>query len=118
MIKLSENTYDRIVAQAEEAEYLGFDNISKNIQSSIKEANIFTENDSYSYTRQELAENIKENLWKSAIAIIGYHNIVNADMSHLSKMIENMSEKITEEIEDNLNVKDNIGPNDYLPGIK
>ena len=39
-------------------------------------------------------------------------------MSHLSKIIEDMSGKITEEIEDNLNVKNNIGPNDHLPGIK
>jgi len=117
MIKLSEVIYNKIVVQAQEAELLGFTDLSSNINNALKEANIF-DNESYHYSRKELNEDIRCNIWKSAMAVIGYHNLNSVDVGRLSEVIDEMAYKVSNAIEEKLNVTNELGPNDKLPGVK
>jgi hypothetical protein len=117
MIKLSEVIYNKIVVQAEEAELLGFTDLSKNINQAVKEANVISDN-SYQYSRKELSEDVKCNIWKSALAVIGYHNLNSIDVGRLSEVIDDMADKVSDAIEEKLNVKNQLGPMDKLPGVK
>lgn len=117
MIKLSEVIYNKIIAQTEEAELLGFHDLANDLSHAVKGANIVTDDD-YSYSRKELDSDIRKNIWKSALAVIGYHNMSSVDLGKLSEIIDEVSDKVSNAIETSLNVENNIGPKDKIPGVE
>lgn len=106
MTHVRKKIYDRIVAQAEEARDRGFDELS---EFAFKSVGSFPEEE-YVYQKDEMENEVQTNLWKSAIEIIKYYDIVNADIGKINAIIKKCSEDLEKELKTSFDVKNQLGP--------
>lgn len=116
MNKLSEVTYQRLLAQANEAKELKLDSLTKNVLSSVGSVpRDVKEEFLYAYT--ELEENVNQLLWKAAMEIISYHDATSSDIQKMETVIKGLTKQALMTIESSLGVSNKIGPNEpKLPG--
>jgi hypothetical protein len=116
MKKLSKITYDRLLAQAEEAKELGFDYLEEGIISSIGDEP--TENQE-TYSSLQLDKDIYNDLWKIAVNVIAYHGAKVVDASKVDDVISKLAETVLSELEASLGKENEISPQEpKLPGQK
>ena len=115
MIKLGHVINIKIKAQVEEAATLGMKDLSEELNVALEDVVGADMDDSI--TKKDIMQQIKVNLWKSALSIIGYHDLKSVDIKKMAQIIDDMSQKVFEEVESDLNVSGELGPKDNLPGV-
>jgi len=115
MRKLGHITYKRLHAQAEQAKELGLDRLANAVLSTI--GSIYEENNQATYSYDELENKVYHSLWKSALEIVSYHDLVKIDIQELDKAIVELKNKVIGELEDKMKVRGQVGKNEpKLPG--
>lgn len=114
MKKLGDETYNRLLAQAEEAKEQGKHKLANCILYAIGSVSETTEE--YSY--KDLQEDIRQDAWRLATNILSYHNVKSVDAEKLDEAITATAEMLTIELETALGIKPGtIGPLEpKLPG--
>jgi hypothetical protein len=114
--KLSKTAYDRMNFQAEEARDLGLKKLAGGVFSALGS---IPREEALTYNAETLAEDTYKTLWKIASDVVAYHNISNADISHIDGVIETLTPQIIEAIETGLGVRGKVGAiEEKVPGQK
>ena len=104
MKTIKQSLFNRLIVQAEEAEFQGLTKIAKSLTNQIDlyAGNIRPTEAIYSYSSDVFAEDIKDCLWEMAIRTADFHN-VSFDADKIENLIECLpgeSEKIILNIEE------------------
>jgi hypothetical protein len=111
MKNLHQIIYNKLLLQAEEAKELGLTKLASNINSAIGS---MAEEDKNLYSFNELEGNLEKYLWKMSMETIKYYDLESVDVEKLQLVVEAMSEKFIEEINNTLNVN---GPGPLEPKV-
>jgi hypothetical protein len=111
MNKLNNETYSRLVAQAEEARELKLTKLAEDVLSAVGSVPR-DEDDGFTYSYEELKSNISRTLWKSAMEIVAYHDGKKADIQKIGMRVEELTEQVLSDIELAIGVSGKIGPNE------
>jgi hypothetical protein len=115
MRKLGQLTYKRILAQAEMARELGLDNLTEAVLSSL--GAVYEENQQATYTQAELEQTVHHALWKTALEVIGYHDLIKVDIQAVERTVQDLKSQVIKELEKTLHVSGKVGANEpKLPG--
>lgn len=114
MNKLSNVTYKRLLAQAEEAKELKLEKLAENVLGSIGPVPR-DEGEDFTYSYEDLRNVVKKSLWKVAIEIVAYHDVAKSDIQKIDLAIENLTDEVLATVEGSLNSLDKIGPSE--PGV-
>jgi hypothetical protein len=113
MNKLNNETYSRLVAQAEEAKELHLTKLAEDVLSTVGSVPR-DDGEDFTYSYEELKNNINRTLWKSAMEIIAYHDSKKADIQKIGAMVEELTEQVLSNIELAIGMSNKIGPNEPL----
>lgn len=106
--------YNKLLLEADEAEYHGFDKLAYNIKKCLSESNI-NENSKVN-SQDKLLEKVQEHLWKSAMTIIDFYDAESVDSLKINNSIKYLSEKIVDELKSVANLEDISVKELPLPG--
>lgn len=101
MKKLNQTIHRKLVAQAEEAKGRGLVKLGQDILNAVG-PEFMSEPEEYSYF--QLNEDIKSDLWKSAIRLIEHYNLNSVDAERVQRIIEVLAHEVVSELEASLNV--------------
>lgn len=108
MTKLNSVIFNKLAAQAEEAETRGLTKLADNIKQAIG-SEAAAELISYSYN--QLNNDINKDLWKLATRLIAYYNLESVDADKLQDSILGVTSQIINNLEEILGVSDvALGP--------
>lgn len=114
MKKLNPVMYNKLLLQAEEAKELGMTKLASSILEAIGP---YPEESPEEYSYAQLQEDMHRGLWKLASQLMVYYDVTSADAEVLDKVIVAWASKMTEELEQTLNISDIKGPREpLLPG--
>lgn len=72
MRTISKNLKKRLIAQAEEASFNGFDKVASDIQKQVSDVETREDLEEYIYSRTSLEKDIEDLFWKAAIRMQDY----------------------------------------------
>jgi hypothetical protein len=104
MTKLNSVIYNKLLLQAEEAEYQGMTKLASNISNAIGDS---FEDEVSTYSYRELTDDVQKELWKVACKIIKYYGIESVDAEKTNELITVLADKLTDELEVSFGV-DNV----------
>lgn len=107
MRKISKTHYNRLVAQAKEADFLGLD-VAQNLDSLLNRVELRPEGP-YLYTRASLNEDVSNALWDAATRVSDYLGTV-PDSRSVQDLINIYAAKLVDELTVVANHKSGIGP--------
>lgn len=114
MKKLNQVMYHKLLLQAEEAKELGMHKLASSILEAIGP---YPEDNPETYSYAQLQDDMHRGLWKLATQLMVYYDVKSADAEILNKTIVAWADKITNELEQTLNISDVKGPLEpSLPG--
>lgn len=117
MNKLSNATYQRLVAQAQEARELHQTELAEQVLGAVG-ATPREEGEDFVFSYAEMQNEVSKSLWKVAMEVISYHDAKKADIQKLSIVIEELTEGVIVSMEKVLNASNKIGANEEeLPGV-
>lgn len=109
---ISKNIFIRLAAEANEADLCGdiktADNVTKQIQKYASNK-VRPDDAEYSYSKDELMEELEEILWDAAVRVLDYYD-QTVDTKQIQEIVEFESKNFVESIENFIH-KD-IGPNE------
>ena len=105
MIKIDKNIYDRLYAQAEEADDLGFVKLASNLKENLQR---LKPEENMVFSSEQLDDNLHKKLWSIAIDTINFYNIKNADALKINETIEFLIPKIIKEIKSSISEDSNV----------
>jgi hypothetical protein len=115
MRKLGQQTYKRLLAQAEEAKELKQTKLADVVLSAL--GPVFEENAGMTYTQKELDQTLYQNMWKMAVEVISYHDLTKVDIQKVDQAVKLLKSRVIEELEEALKVSGKIGGNEpKVPG--
>jgi hypothetical protein len=97
---------DRLTAQAEEARDLGLVKLADCIQEVIKDSN----EDSVEFQFSDVSASVEKLLWKSAAQVINYHNVNDADVTKVKRVIDHLVPIVIRELESSIDKQAKVGP--------
>lgn len=116
MNKLNNETYSRLVAQAEEAKELQLTKLAEDVLSAVGSVPR-DEEENFTYSYEDLRDNIQRTLWKSAMEIVAYHDAKKADIQKMETTIKGLAEQVLSNVELAIGMSGKIGSNEpKLPG--
>jgi hypothetical protein len=116
MNKLSSITYNRLLAQAEEAKELKLEELADGVLNAIGPASR-DEEEPFIFSHSDLRDAVHKSLWKIAIEVISYHDHQKSDIQKVGAAIDNLTDNVLNTIHNSLNIVDHIGPGEpILPG--
>jgi hypothetical protein len=92
---ISKTLKRRLEAQAEEANFLGFQKHASHVFDNIPETR--DDEEEYIYTAAELQEDVENMLWKIAIRVQDYYG-KSADMKQVGYVVDSTAEELIESI--------------------
>lgn len=110
--------YDRLSAQCEEAKVLKLNKVASSVtRVLVKNAESVRESDAgYSYTAQELEDDVNDALWNVAVRAMDYFGIT-IDSEFVQSSIEKLGSELIEEIRVQAGIVDGVGKYESLvPG--
>jgi hypothetical protein len=110
MNKLNNEIYARLVAQAEEAKELDLTKLAEDVLGAV--GSVPRDEDDFTYSYEELKDNINKTLWKSAMEIVAYHDSKKADIQKIGTTVEHLVEQVLSDIELAIGMSGKIGPNE------
>jgi hypothetical protein len=115
MRKLGQQTYKRLLAQAEEAKELKQTKLADTVLSAL--GPVFEENARAIYTQKELDQTIYQNIWKMSVEVISYHDLTKVDIQKVDGVVNELKSRVIEELEEALKVSGKVGGNEPpVPG--
>ena len=114
MKKLNPVMYHKLLLQAEEAKELGMTKLASSILEAIGP---YPEENPETYSYAQLQDDMHRGLWKLASQLMVYYDVQSADAEALNKVIVSWASKMTDDLEQTLNISDVKGPLEPpLPG--
>lgn len=107
MKKLNETIYNKLLLQAEEAKEQGMTKLASGILEAIGS---FPAEEFEEYSYNDLKDDVHKDLWKIASKIMYYYNLESVDADKLDKSLVSWANKITDDLENTLDVTDVVGP--------
>ncbi len=108
MKKLNTIIYNKLLLQAEEAKNREMIKLANGILNSLGP---LPEDEHINYNFNELKEDVYQGLWKMAAYVIKYHDLNSADAEKVHEVLESMSSKLIEEVEQSLGINNTqVGP--------
>jgi len=115
-MKISKQMFNRLTAQAEEAEYLKLNKVSKNLNIIIKESSVRDNEMLYSFSKDQLDNNIENLLWKIALNISDYFDST-PDAEQVQKLVDLYASQLFNDFRVLAGSKDGVGAYEQLvPG--
>lgn len=101
MKKLNSIVYNKLLLQAEEAKDQNMVKLASGLLGALGP---LPEEDNNSYDFGELQEDVYQGMWKLAACVIKYHDLNSADAEKVHEVLESLSSKLIEEVEQSLGV--------------
>jgi len=115
-MKISKQMLNRLTAQAEEAEYLKLNKVSKNLQNIIKDASVRENEMLHSFSKDQLENNIENLLWKIALNVSDYFDST-PDAEQVQKLVDLYAAQLFNDFRVLAGSKDGVGAYEpVLPG--
>lgn len=114
MRTITENQFNRLIVQAEEAEKQKITKIASNLTKQIEKASVRPDDASYLYAESSLKEDVESCLWDAALRIADFHN-TTVDAVEIQGVIEAYSQHLIREIQVKANCEHGIGA--YEPTV-
>lgn len=99
---------DRLVAEAEEADIVGFSKIAENLTKQIEKTAVRDNEESYSYNESSFYDDIQERLWDIVIRTADFHDTY-IDSEKAQNLVDIYSDKIIYDLRKVAKVSTNIG---------
>ncbi len=118
MKTIKKNLLERLVAQADEAEFLGLTSVSQNLTKQIvKNAACVRDDESfYSYSSEELQSDVEDAVWDAVIRIADFYN-TTVDANYINNYIKSCAYSIIDEIRVTSGISTDVGPYEMnVPG--
>lgn len=119
MIKMSDRTitekyFNRLLAEAEEADLVGNVKIAENITKQLEKTAFRKDQESYTYTSSDYKKDVEENLWKIIIRTADFHG-VTIDSQKAQEVVDFYADKVSDSIRSIAKIKTPIGS--YEPKV-
>jgi len=114
MRTITENQFNRLVIQAEEAEKQKLTKIATNLTKQVEKVSVRPDDASYIYAQSSLSEDVEVSLWDAAIRISDFHN-ASVDAVEMQGLIETFAKALIKEIEIKANCEHGVGA--YEPSV-
>ncbi len=109
MKKFNSVIFNKLLLQAEEAEYQGLNKLATALHTNLKPY-LNEENSSSEYSMDEMKQEIYNNLWAAASSIIKYYDVQSVDAIKVHAAIEEMTENMLQNIKNSIEVSSTFGP--------
>jgi len=96
MKKLGTVLYNKLMLQAQEAEYQDKGILSLHIKEAIGDE---SDDSLDTYAQDELSDDVHQGLWKLATCVLRYYNVDSVDAEKINSVIESMASQFVEEVE-------------------
>jgi hypothetical protein len=103
MKKLNKVIYNKLMLQADEAQYLGMNKLAQTIADAVKDG---PREDDMEYSSSEISQDVHAKLWSAALDVLKYHDLESVDASKLDAEVKRLAEEFMSRIESLLDVSD------------
>lgn len=93
MRTITQNQLERLKLQADEADTQGFRKVADHLTDQIQVTKIRKDGEFYSYSSEELKNDVENNLWASALRVADYFN-TTLDAVEVQKVIEVLASEL------------------------
>ncbi len=107
MKKFNEVIHGKLTLQAEEAKAQNFIKLAEALELTLNK-NI--DSDSTEYGRDELRDDVYNDLWAAASNVIKYYDVHSVDAVKVSQVLEDITNIIIENVAESINVEPSLGP--------
>jgi hypothetical protein len=108
MVKLNSVIFNKLMAQADEAQTRGLTKLASDIKQAIG-TEPASELSEYSYV--QLRDDIRQDIWKAAAKLITYYNMESVDADKLQHAILHVTAQVMDDLEHSLQVDEiAVGP--------
>lgn len=112
MKKLNTVLYNKLILQAEEAKHQGMTKLASDVFVAI---GCSSDDENYEYSKEDLLEDVKTDLWKSATNILKYYDVDSVNVEKLEDSISSMAEQLVDQMNVVLGFsQEQVGPNEPL----
>lgn len=110
MRTIKKNFFNRLVAQAEEAEIQGLNKVAEALTTQISKnaSNIRQDKAIYHYAELEFVKDIQEKLWDNIIRTADFYN-VHIDALEMQEIVDRYAADMVNEVRNKLGVNHGIG---------
>jgi hypothetical protein len=115
MRTISNNLKLRLLAQAEEASFHGLEKVASKLNRQVNSTPIRKDNEEYTYSRNELYNDVEDLLWRAAVRTQDYFG-KTADANEIGMLVESFADELISSLRNKIggNV---VGPHEPLvPG--
>lgn len=119
MRTITENLFQRLLAQAEEAELQGLTKIAESLTNQIElhSSLVRSDNDFYSYNEEEFRNDLNTQMWSAVIRIADFYGIRGFDASILQDIIEKTADNLVVDLCGGAGINHGVGLHeDMVPG--
>jgi basic membrane lipoprotein Med (substrate-binding protein (PBP1-ABC) superfamily) len=88
----------RLVHQAEEAKFLGFDKVASSVAVQVNGNETRDNEEDYVYSRQDLISDVERLIWAAAVRTQDYFN-KTADVRDVNDVVESLAEELVDAVQ-------------------
>lgn len=119
MRTIKNNLFQRLVAQAEEADVRGLSKVAESLTEQVsKNAKYIRKDDEfYSYSADQLKTELNDQLWSAAIRVFDFYDIQSFNADQLQTAIDKIAKSLVTELCTQANMQHGIGAyEEAVPG--
>lgn len=119
MRTIKNNLFQRLVAQAEEADVRGLSKVAESLTEQVSKnaKHIRRDDEFYSYSADQLKTELNDQLWSAAVRIFDFYDIQSFNADQLQDSIDKIAKSLVTELCTQANMQHGIGAyEEAVPG--
>lgn len=119
MRTIKENLFQRLAAQASEAELQGLAKVAESLTDQLEKLSIHVRpnDEKYSYSREDFLKDVHSQLWGAILRMADFYDIRRLDAAEVQEIIEKKAQDMIDEIKVLAGVQHGVGAwEDPVPG--
>jgi hypothetical protein len=116
MKTISSIHFDKLIAEASEADEIGLTKVAENITRQIEKVSVREGDVNYSYNSKEFKQDIQDNLWSIIIRVADFHG-THFDSKNAQSIVDDYSNRIVAEVRKTFSLAEMGAHEPSLPGV-
>lgn len=109
MRTIKQNLFNRLVAQAEEAEVQGLTKVAMSLTDQLESVELRPDRAAYVYENEAYQKDIEQNIWKNVIRTADFHNKNINNAEEMQELVERLAEEMIAAVRTKLGCMHGVG---------
>lgn len=111
MKTIKETLFNRLAAQAAEADLQGLEATAVSLTHQLRKQaqNLRSTEEGYTYPKEDFEQDVNDTLWEAVLRILDFYDIQSFDAERLQDVVENLREQLVQEVCNDAGVDHGVG---------